>query len=104
MKKSESLGFYKEIREWFSDVSRNDGKKLEAFCNAFLEKDPEKIGQIFGDYLWNTISIRDTAAAKELEQIEEKGDVDKLRQDGMRNFIRYGIACFKKDCKVVVGE
>lgn len=85
-------------------MSRNDGKKLEAFCNVFLEKDPEKIGQIFGDYLWNTISIRDTAAAKELEQIEEKDYVDKLRQDGMRNFIRYGIACFKKDCKVVVGE
>lgn len=161
--------FIKKIREWFSDVSRNDGKKLEEFSNAFLEKDPEKIEQIFGDYLWNTISIRDTAAAKEkkenfyhgillgllgykatwltksnaesgtgysdilvevpdnrtgivielkyaengdmdaacakaLEQIEEKDYVDRLRQDGMRNFIKYGIACFKKDCKVVIGE
>ena len=161
--------FIKKIREWFSDVSRNDGKKLEEFSNAFLEKNPEKIEQIFGDYLWNTISIRDTAVAKEkkenfyhgillgllgykatwltksnaesgtgysdilvevpdnrtgivielkyaengdmdaacakaLEQIEEKDYVDRLRQDGMRNFIKYGIACFKKDCKVVVGE
>ena len=96
--------FIKKIREWFSDVFRNDGKKLEELSNAFLEKDPEKIEQIFGDYLWNTISIRDMAAAKALEQIEKKDYVDKLRQDGMRNFIRYGIACFKKDCKVVVGE
>ena len=161
--------FIKKIREWFSDVSRKDGKKLEEFSNAFLEKNPEKIEQIFGDYLWNTISIRDTAVAKEkkenfyhgillgllgykatwltksnaesgtgysdilvevpdnrtgivielkyaengdmdaacakaLEQIEEKDYVDRLRQDGMRNFIKYGIACFKKDCKVVVGE
>lgn len=161
--------FIKKIREWFSDVSKNDGKKLEVFCNAFLEKNPEKIEQIFGDYLWNTISIRDTAVAKEkkenfyhgillgllgykatwltksnaesgtgysdilvevpdnrtgivielkyaengnmdaacakaLEQIEEKDYVGRLRQDGMRNFIKYGIACFKKDCKVVVGE
>lgn len=161
--------FIKKIREWFSDVSRNDGKKLEEFSNAFLEKNPEKIEQIFGDYLWNTISIRDTAVAKEkkenfyhgillgllgykatwltksnaesgtgysdilvevpdnrtgivielkyaengdmdaacakaLEQIEEKDYVDRLRQDGMRNFIKYGIACFTKDCKVVVGE
>ena len=85
-------------------MSRNDGKKLEELSNAFLEKDPEKIEQIFGDYLWNTISIRDMAAAKALEQIEEKDYVDRLRQDGMRNFIKYGIACFKKDCKVVVGE
>ena len=161
--------FIRKIREWFSDVTRNDGKTLEEFCNAFVDKDPRKIEQIFGDYLWNTISIRDTATTKAkkenfyhgillgllgykaswliksnaesgtgysdilvevpdnrtgivielkyaedgdmdaacsraLEQIEEKEYVDKLRQDGMRNFIRYGIACFKKDCKVVIGE
>lgn len=161
--------FIRKIREWFSDVTRNDGKTLEEFCNAFVDKDPGKIEQIFGDYLWNTISIRDTATTKAkkenfyhgillgllgykaswliksnaesgtgysdilvevpdnrtgivielkyaedgdmdaacsraLEQIEEKDYVDKLRQDGMRNFIKYGIACFKKDCKVVIGE
>ena len=161
--------FIKKIREWFGDTSRNDGKKLEEFCNAFYEKNPIKIEQLFGDYLWNTISIRDTAAAKEkkenfyhgillgllgykenwltksnaesglgysdilveipdnrtgvvielkyaedgdmdtacaraLEQIEKKNYVDKLKQDGMRNFIRYGIACYKKDCKVVCEE
>ena len=161
--------FIRKIREWFSDVTRNDGKTLEEFCNAFVDKDPRKIEQIFGDYLWNTISIRDTATTKAkkenfyhgillgllgykaswliksnaesgtgysdilvevpdnrtgivielkyaedgdmdsacsraLEQIEEKEYVDKLRQDGMRNFIKYGMACFKKDCKVVIGE
>ena len=161
--------FIKKIREWFSDTTANDGKTLEQFCNAFVEKDTEKIEQLFGDYLWNTISIRDTAVAKDkkenfyhgillgllgyksswliksntesgtgysdilvevpnnrtgivielkyaengdmdsacneaLNQIEEKSYVDKLKQDGMRNFIKYGIACFKKDCKVVISE
>ena len=161
--------FIKKIREWFSDTTANDGKTLEQFCNAFVEKDTEKIEELFGDYLWNTISIRDTAVAKDkkenfyhgillgllgykaswliksntesgtgysdilvevpnnrtgivielkyaengdmnaacdeaLKQIEEKTYVDKLKQDGMRNFIKYGIACFKKDCKVVVSE
>ena len=161
--------FIKKIREWFSDTTANDGKTLEQFCNAFVERDTEKIEQLFGDYLWNTISIRDTAVAKDkkenfyhgillgllgykaswliksntesgtgysdilvevpnnrtgivielkyaengdmdaacdeaLKQIEEKSYVDKLKQDGMRNFIKYGIACFKKDCKVVVSE
>ena len=56
------------FREWFSDVSRNDGKTLEEFCGAFVDKDSEKIEQIFGDYLWNTISIRDTAVAKEKKE------------------------------------
>lgn len=77
--------FVKKIREWFSDVSRKDGKTLEEFCSAFIKKDSKKIEQIFGDYLWNTISIRDTAVAKE-------------------NFIKYGIACYKKFSKVVIGE
>ena len=159
--------FVKKIREWFRDTSANDGKRLEEFCNAFLEKNTEKIEQLFGEYLWNTISIRDTAVAKEkkenfyhgillgllgykanwliksnaesgtgysdilvevpnnrtgivielkyagngdldaacaeaLKQMEEKSYVDKLKQDGMRNFIKYGIACFKKDCRVVI--
>ena len=57
--------FIKKIREWFSDTTANDGKTLEQFCNAFVEKDTEKIEELFGDYLWNTISIRDTAVAKD---------------------------------------
>ena len=46
----------------------------------------------------------DAACDEALKQIEEKSYVDKLKQDGMRNFIKYGIACFKKDCKVVVSK
>ncbi len=161
--------FTRQIREWFRDVSQRDGEKLSEFCNAFVEKNPYKIEQIFSDYLWNTISIRDTAVSKErkenfyhgillgllgyktswltksneesgtgysdilvevpdnrtgivvelkyaedgdmetacakaLTQIDEKNYIMKLKQDGMRNFIKYGIACYKKDCKVVLGE
>ena len=44
----------------------------------------------------------DAACEKALKQIEEKDYVAKLKQDGMKNFIKYGIACFKKICKVVV--
>ena len=161
--------FTRQIRKWFRDVSQKDGEKLNTFCNAFVEKNPDKIEQIFSDYLWNTISIRDTAVSKErkenfyhgillgllgykttwltksdaesgtgcsdilvevpdnrtgivvelkyaedgdmeaacakaLTQIDEKNYIMKLKQDGMRNFIKYGIACYKKDCKVVLGE
>ena len=41
-------------------------KTLErVFAVHFVDKDStEKIEQIFGDYLWNIISIRDTAVAK----------------------------------------
>jgi len=60
--------FIKKIREWFSDTTANDGKTLEQFCNAFVDKDTKKIEELFGDYLWNTISIRDTAVAKDKKE------------------------------------
>ena len=56
--------FISQIREWFRDVSRKDGETLNQFCEAFPEQNPEKIEEIFSDYLWNTISIRDTASSK----------------------------------------
>ena len=68
-------------------MSRNDGKKLEEFSNAFLEKNPEKIEQIFGDYLWNTISIRDTAVAKE-------------KKENFYHGILLGILSYKNDWRV----
>lgn len=48
-------------------MSRNDGKNWKNSAMHF-GKNPEKIEQIFGDYLWNTISIRDTAVAKEKKE------------------------------------
>lgn len=158
--------FVKKIREWLSDVTKNDGETLDKLCNAFVNKELEKIEEIFGDYLWNTISIRDTAPAKKenfyhgillgllgyksnwliksnaesgigysdilvevpdnrtgivielkyaengnmdtaceeaLKQIEDRDYTARLRDDGMRNIIKYGIACYKKNCKVVLG-
>ena len=39
-----------------------------------------------------------------VQQIEEKDYIARLKQDGMQNFIKYGIACFKKNCKVTMGD
>ena len=157
--------FILQIREWFRDASRKDGETLNQFCEAFPEQNPEKIEEIFSDYLWNTISIRDTASSKKenfyhgillgllgyksnwlvksnaesgigysdilvevpknrtgvvielkyaedgnmdaacekaLQQIEDRDYAAKLKDDGMRNIIKYGIACYKKNCKVVL--
>ena len=45
-----------------------------------------------------------TGVVVELQQIEEKDYTARLKQDGMRQFIKYGIACYKKDCKVMIGD
>ena len=44
----------------------------------------------------------DTSCEKALRQIAKKDYVARLRQDGMKNYIKYGIACYKKDCKVMI--
>lgn len=158
--------FVSQIREWFKESVGKDRKSLDNFCEAFLQKDTTTIQDLFSDYLWNTISIRDTATAykenfyhgillglfgymrdwiiksniesgigysdilieaprnrtgiiielkyaedgnmdaacqKALAQIEEKQYAALLKEDGMRNIIKYGIACYKKDCQVVAG-
>lgn len=157
--------FVKQIREWFRSVSRKDGETLERFCHAFPQRDPEQIEELFGNYLWNTITIRDTASVKKenfyhgillellgyksdwlvksnaesgtgysdilveipdnrtgivvelkyaqdgdmdtacekaLLQIEDKNYTARLKEDGMQNIIKYGIACYKKNCKVIL--
>ena len=161
--------FIRQIREWFRYQAGSDRKTLDKFCNAFPDGDGELIEELFNDYLWNTISIRDTAARNErkenfyhgillgllgfqddwivksnaesgigysdilietrrnrigivvemkyaengnleaacqkaLQQIEDKKYESKLKEDGMRSIIKYGIACYKKECKVKMGD
>lgn len=38
---------------------------------------------------------------KALAQIAEKHYEERLREEGMEKIIKYGIACFKKRCKVI---
>lgn len=159
--------FITQIREWFKDSVGRDRTTLDNFAAAMLRGDESQVEKIFGDYLWNTISIRDTAVSKNrkenfyhgillglfgfmdnwivksnvesgigysdilieafdcrvgiviemkyaedgnldavckkaLGQIEEKSYEARLKEDGMRTILKYGIACYKKNCRVAV--
>ena len=59
--------FITQIREWFRKSSRKDTGTLEAFCQAFPQKDAVKIEKLLNEYLWNTISIRDTSGREKKE-------------------------------------
>ena len=155
------------ILKMFKDKIKNDGETLNAFCNALLNQEAEKVEKIFTEYMRKTISIRDTFAQKPtkenfyhglllgilgfkenwsvlsnreagdgfsdiLIQIEdadigivievkyaEDGNLDRecknalkqmidrryietLEQEGIHTILKYGIACYKKNCKVVL--
>lgn len=159
--------FIEQIQEWFQEVTRKDGLKLDAFCEAFACGDAETIEHQFNAYLQKTISIRDTSVRKgkkenfyhgillgllsyredwgiesnaesgegysdilveieeksigiiievkypdsgnldigcrnALAQIQKNHDEEKLVEDGMETILHYGIACWKKKCKVAV--
>lgn len=161
--------FILQIQEWFADTAAADTNKLDELCRAFPEGNAEVIEKLFNDYLWNTISIRDTASAKEwkenfyhgillgllghmgnwlvksneesgegysdilievpesrtgiviemkyaeegrleyacraaLQQIEDRKYSARLISDGMTSIVKYGIACYKKHCRVLKGE
>lgn len=160
--------FELQIREWFQEKSSEDVKKLDKLCMAFPDGDAETIEDLFNDYLWNTISIRDTAVkgrkenfyhgvllgllshmenwavwsniesgegycdillevpenrvgvviemkyaqedrmeaacTEALEQIEQRQYAARLKSDGMKNIVNYGIACYRKHCKVKIGK
>lgn len=158
--------FVRQIREWFKEESVKDTAKLERLCKAFEENDTAAIEKEFNEYLWNTISIRDTSVRKSmkenfyhgillgllaymdgwsvrsnaesgegysdisieirakgigivielkyaedgafddgcreaLQQIRDRKYEESLIKDGMRTIHRYGIACYKKQCRVV---
>lgn len=159
--------FLIQIREWFRDTTRKDPTKIGAFCDAFPEGRASLIEEMLNDYLWKSISIRETfvqknqkenfyhgmllgllqyedgwliksnaesgegfsdilletpkrtgvvieikyaekgfmeeGCRKALEQIEKKQYASRLEEDGMTKILKYGIAFYKKHCKVVLG-
>ena len=159
--------FKTQIMDFFKENVREDRDMLDRFCNALQNADPEHVEKIFTDYLRKTISIRDTAARKDmkenfyhgvllgilgvknrwvissnremgecyadilaepdsgdtgiiievkyahdgnldaacreaLEQIRHTRYEDDLSDDGVENILKYGIACYKKRCRVML--
>lgn len=159
--------FISQIKAWFKEVTEGDASKIEKFCMAFPNRNAELIENMLDEYLWSSISIRDTAVrtemkenfyhgmllgllqyednwiiksnaesgegysdiliktpertgivietkyaqdknldkscAQALEQIEKNKYEASLVEDGMKKIVKYGIAFYKKNCRVVIG-
>ncbi len=154
-----------KIRTWFEDQITSDRQRWEAFCRAVKTGDAETVQELFGAFLSESISIRDTAVRKEkkenfyhgiflgllraegswivksnaesgtgysdillivprektgcvievkyaengafeaalreaMEQIATHEYVDLLRREGMETIHKYGLACYRKACRL----
>ena len=60
--------FYELVEDWFREATRSDTSRLNRFCAAFPAGDVETIQEMLSDYLWDSISVRDTAVRRNMKE------------------------------------
>ena len=60
--------FYELVEDWFREATRFDLGRINRFCAAFPAGDAAMIQEMLGDYLWESISVRDTAVRRNMKE------------------------------------
>ena len=56
------------VQDWFKEMTRSDSARINCFCAAFPAGDAETIQDMLHDYLWDSISVRDTAVRTNMKE------------------------------------
>ncbi|HJA92578.1 MAG TPA: ATP-binding protein [Candidatus Eisenbergiella merdipullorum] len=90
------LGILRYQTEWnvFSNLESGEG-----YTDIMIEILPEKIGIVI-EMKYAEKGKLEEACHEAIEQIEEKDYAARLREEGMETILAYGIACFRKQCRV----
>ena len=60
--------FYELVEDWFREATRSDTSRISRFCAAFPAGDTAVIQEMLSDYLWDSISVRDTAVRRNMKE------------------------------------
>ena len=60
--------FYELVEDWFREVTRSDTSRISRFCAAFPAGDTAVIQEMLSDYLWDSISVRDTDVRRNMKE------------------------------------
>ena len=60
--------FYELVEDWFREVTRSDTARIDRFCGAFPKGNVATIQDMLSDYLWDSISVRDTAVRRSMKE------------------------------------
>ena len=82
-------------------VKSND-ESGEGYSDISVEVEDKDIGIVI-ELKYAEEAAFDNACEEALQQIKDKNYEEILLDDGMRTIYRYGIACYKKRCKVITG-
>ena len=60
--------FIELVKDWFEETALADSERINRFCAAFPAGDVETIQEMLHDYLWDSISVRDTAVRTNMKE------------------------------------
>ena len=60
--------FIELVKDWFEETAQADSGRINRFCAAFPAEDVSTIQEMLGDYLWESISVRDTAVRTNMKE------------------------------------
>lgn len=92
------LGILGFKEDWYVKSNRESG---DGYSDLVVRIEREEIGIII-EVKYAEKGNFEAACREAMEQIEKDGYTAELREDGFRSIYKYGIACFKKKCKVVI--
>ena len=93
------LGILSNIDGW--DVSSN-AESGEGYSDISVEVADKKIGIVI-ELKYAENALFDDGCRAALRQIENKNYAETLLDNGMKTVYKYGIACYKKRCRVMAG-
>ncbi|MCM1049604.1 MAG: ATP-binding protein [Clostridiales bacterium] len=79
---------------------KSNAESGEGYSDISVEVEDEEIGIVI-ELKYAENAAFDTACREAMKQIKDRNYEENLIDDGMKTIYRYGIACYKKRCKVV---
>lgn len=95
------LGLLSYDTDWYITSNQESG---DGYSDIMIEAEQARIGIIIEVKYAENIKTLDKACQKALKQIKEKNYDQKLEEEGYETILNYGIACYKKRCKVLVDK
>lgn len=91
------LGLFAGMEGW---LVRSNAESGEGYSDISIEIEDKDIGIVI-ELKYAQNAAFDEGCRKALQQIRDRNYEEELLDDGMKIIRRYGIACYKKRCKVV---
>ena len=95
------LGLLSYDPDWYITSNTESG---DGYSDIMIEAEQARTGIIIEVKYAENIKMLDKACEKALKQIKEKHYDQKLEEEGYETILNYGIACYKKRCKVLVDK